>query len=275
MHNFSFLHFINGISCNHIMDFTFDKAIIDAAASFASGQVYVALSRCRTLEGMVLATPLRQHSVITDLRVEDYIEIQERAAAESLSRLEEIKKEYYCQLISDMFDFSNLAYLQKRMLAVCGEFPSGSVVGLAQKHNDILNALSDRVVAVGQKWRRIISSKQYEELVTDEFQERVRNGCKYFLKELEDAYGDFLDKMKDLKAGMELSGTVRNVIDFGVFVDIGVHQDGLVHISQVANRRLRHPSDAVKVGDVVEVMVLEVDEKRKRISLSMKQAVEK
>ena len=79
-------------------------------------------------------------------------------------------------------------------------------------------------------------------------------------------------EMKDLKPGMILSGTVRNVIDFGVFVDIGVHQDGLVHISQVTNRRLRHPSEAVKVGDVVKVMVLEVDEKRKRISLSMKQA---
>ena len=81
-------------------------------------------------------------------------------------------------------------------------------------------------------------------------------------------------EMKDLKPGMILSGTVRNVIDFGVFVDIGVHQDGLVHISQVTNRRLRHPSEAVKVGDIVKVMVLEVDEKRKRISLSMKQAVE-
>ena len=80
-------------------------------------------------------------------------------------------------------------------------------------------------------------------------------------------------EMKDLKPGMILSGTVRNVIDFGVFVDIGVHQDGLVHISQVANRRLRHPSEAVKVGDVVKVMVLEVDEKRHRISLSMKQAL--
>ena len=78
-------------------------------------------------------------------------------------------------------------------------------------------------------------------------------------------------EMKDLKPGMELTGTVRNVIDFGVFVDIGVHQDGLVHISQVANRRLRHPSEAVKVGDVVKVVVLEVDEKRHRISLSMKQ----
>ena len=79
-------------------------------------------------------------------------------------------------------------------------------------------------------------------------------------------------EMKDLKPGMELTGTVRNVIDFGVFVDIGVHQDGLVHISEVANRRLRHPSEAVKVGDVVKVVVLGVDEKRHRISLSMKQA---
>ncbi|MBQ6839475.1 MAG: RNA-binding transcriptional accessory protein [Oscillospiraceae bacterium] len=77
-------------------------------------------------------------------------------------------------------------------------------------------------------------------------------------------------EMKDLKPGMVLSGTVRNVIDFGVFVDIGVHQDGLVHISQVCNRKLRHPSEVVKVGDVVKVSVLDVDEKRKRISLTMK-----
>ena len=77
-------------------------------------------------------------------------------------------------------------------------------------------------------------------------------------------------EMKDLKNGMVLTGTVRNVIDFGVFVDIGVHQDGLVHISQVAKRRLNHPSEAVKVGDIVKVMVLDVDEKRHRISLTMK-----
>ena len=82
---------------------------------------------------------------------------------------------------------------------------------------------------------------------------------------------DVLD-MKDLKPGMVLKGTVRNVIDFGVFVDIGVHQDGLVHISQVCDKFIRHPSEAVSVGDVVKVVVLEVDEKKKRISLSMKQA---
>ena len=78
-------------------------------------------------------------------------------------------------------------------------------------------------------------------------------------------------EMKDLVPGMELTGTVRNVIDFGVFVDIGVHQDGLVHISEVCNRRLKHPSEMLKVGDVVKVVVLSVDEKRHRISLSMKQ----
>ena len=78
-------------------------------------------------------------------------------------------------------------------------------------------------------------------------------------------------EMKDLVPGMELTGTVRNVIDFGVFVDIGVHQDGLVHISEVCSRRIRHPSEVLKVGDVVKVVVLSVDEKRRRISLSMKQ----
>lgn len=77
-------------------------------------------------------------------------------------------------------------------------------------------------------------------------------------------------EMKDLKPGMVLSGTVRNVIDFGVFVDIGVHQDGLVHISQICNRKLRHPSEMLQVGDIVRVGVLEVDEKRKRISLTMR-----
>lgn len=79
---------------------------------------------------------------------------------------------------------------------------------------------------------------------------------------------DVLD-MDDLKPGMKLRGTVRNVIDFGAFVDIGVHQDGLVHISKLSRRFVRHPSEVVKVGDVVEVWVLDVDKKKKRISLSM------
>ena len=77
-------------------------------------------------------------------------------------------------------------------------------------------------------------------------------------------------EMKDLTPGMILKGTVRNVIDFGAFVDIGVHQDGLVHISQMTDRYIKHPLEAVSVGDIVEVKVLGVDMAKKRISLTMK-----
>ena len=80
---------------------------------------------------------------------------------------------------------------------------------------------------------------------------------------------DVMD-LSDLKPDMILTGTVRNVLDFGAFVDIGVHEDGLVHISQLSDHFIKHPSQAVKVGDIVKVRVLEVDVKRKRIGLSMK-----
>lgn len=80
---------------------------------------------------------------------------------------------------------------------------------------------------------------------------------------------DVMD-MKDLKPGMELTGTVRNVIDFGAFVDIGVHQDGLVHISQISDKYIKHPGEVLSVGDVVTVWVLNVDEEKKRIGLTMK-----
>ncbi len=80
---------------------------------------------------------------------------------------------------------------------------------------------------------------------------------------------DVLD-MKDLTPGMVLKGTVRNIIDFGAFVDIGVHQDGLVHISQMCDRYIKHPLEVVKIGDIVEVKVISVDPVKKRIALTMK-----
>lgn len=80
---------------------------------------------------------------------------------------------------------------------------------------------------------------------------------------------DVLD-MKDLTPGMVLKGTVRNIIDFGAFVDIGVHQDGLVHISQMCERYIKHPLEVVKIGDIVEVKVISVDTVKKRIALTMK-----
>ena len=76
--------------------------------------------------------------------------------------------------------------------------------------------------------------------------------------------------IEDLKVGMELTGTVRNVVDFGAFIDIGVHQDGLAHISELTDRYIKHPSEVLKVGQVVQVWVKEVDIKKNRIGLTMK-----
>jgi uncharacterized protein len=76
--------------------------------------------------------------------------------------------------------------------------------------------------------------------------------------------------IEDLKVGMEVTGTVRNVVDFGAFIDIGVHQDGLVHISEITDRYIRHPSEVLKVGQVVQARVKEVDVKKNRIGLTMK-----
>ena len=75
--------------------------------------------------------------------------------------------------------------------------------------------------------------------------------------------------MEDLRPGMELTGTVRNVIDFGAFIDIGVHQDGLVHISKITKKYIKHPTEVLSVGDIVKVWVLEVNSEKKRISLTM------
>ena len=201
---------------------TFDKAIIAAASSFASGQVYVALSRCRTLEGMVLATPLRQDSVITDLRVEDYIEGQDAAAARSLSRLDSIKEEYYKELLGELFDFKELASQQKRMLGVSMDFPSGTVVGLAQKHNDILNVLNEKVVPVGAKWQLLIAQKPFDDISSPDFSARIRKGCEYFLQILEDTYADFLDNTKEIKAEnkelLKRYGNVWSELDFELSV---------------------------------------------------------
>ncbi len=191
---------------------TFDRAIIDAAFAFASGQVYVALSRCRTLEGLVLASPIRQDAIITDRRVDDYIEGQEEATLQSVSRLEDIKQEYYKELLGELFDFKELAGLQKRMLGISTEFPSGTVVGLAQRHNDILNALNSKVVPVGIKWQLLILQKPYTEISSAEFSGRIRKGCEYFLSGLNNIYGEFLDKTKDIKSeNKELVKRYNNV----------------------------------------------------------------
>jgi hypothetical protein len=192
---------------------------------------------------MVLATPLRQHAVITDLQVEDYIQIQDKAAAESMARLDDIKKDYFRELLGDMFDFRGLAYHQKRMLGICKEFPSGSVVGLSQKHNDILNALNEKVVPVGLKWQRLISGKPYEEICSEEFATRVQKGCEYFLAELETAYGDFLDKMKNLK----LTEKVKSI----KFKDILKKLNFKEIVKKIKTINIKETIRKIKTGEIV------------------------
>jgi hypothetical protein len=166
---------------------------------------------------MVLATPLRQDAVMTDMNVNDYIEGQEAAAMQSVARLESIKEEYYRELLCELFDFRQLAYLQKRMLGISSEFPSGTVVGLAHKHNEILNSLDEKVVPVGTKWRMLIMQKSFDEISSEAFLARVRSGSSYFLDGLERIYGDFLQKTQDIKAEnkdlVKRYGNVWNELD--------------------------------------------------------------
>ena len=150
----------------------------------------------------------------------------------------------------------------KQLLELCGyteaDIGTEAIAGLPEKAKTLgLNSLADKL-EVGKP------------TLLDMMDELLRPG-----RDIRDTLPppllrtDVLE-MSDLKPGMELSGTVRNVIDFGAFVDIGVHQDGLVHVSQISNRFIKHPSEALAVGDIVTVWVLGVDEQKKRISLTMK-----
>lgn len=150
----------------------------------------------------------------------------------------------------------------KQLLELCGyslgDIKSGKIGGLKAKVENVgENALAEKIGVGVPTLRDIIT-----ELLRPGRDPRDELVQPILRK-------DVLD-MKDLKEGMELDGTVRNVIDFGAFVDIGVHQDGLVHVSQICDRYIRHPSEMLKVGDIVKVRVLSVNLDKKRISLTMR-----
>jgi len=170
--------------------------------------------------------------------------------------------------------------------------PSGkNVLDNTSVHPESYKAAKELLTAFGLKLDDVGALPPLEGLIAERGEESIATSCNIGVPTLWDIVTalqkpgldprdelpppqlrtDVMD-MNDLKPGMKLTGTVRNVIDFGAFVDIGVHQDGLVHVSELANRFIRHPSEEVKVGDIVDVVVLEVDVSRKRIALSIKQA---
>ena len=172
---------------------TFDRAIIDANQSFAPGQVYVALSRCRTLEGLVLATPLESRAIINDERVDSYIARQESEAARSISQLPLLKQEYERYLLLQLFDFRQLLYQQETMVRIFAEFFYHSQASLKQLHDKTLQDVRQRVIDVAVKWQQKIQLMAIEELRDAAFLERVKRSAEYFAKELKDIFAKPLE----------------------------------------------------------------------------------
>ena len=159
---------------------TFDHAIIDANQSFAPGQVYVALSRCRTLEGLVLASPLQERAIINDERVDSYIAQQDTEAHRSIEQLPALKQEYERYLLLQLFDFHSLLAQQEGMVRLFAEFFYHSHASLKQLHDQVLMDLRVKVSDVADKWRAVIQSMSIDQLHEADFLQRVQRSAQYF-----------------------------------------------------------------------------------------------
>ena len=171
---------------------TFDHAIIDANLSFAPGQVYVALSRCRTLDGMVLSAPVEARAIISDQRVEDYIGHQEEEAQKSIRQLPLLKEEYYRLLLLELFDFHDIFYKEEHLLRLMTEFFYHSYTDITELHKRVLAGLSTEAMAVSDKWLQKIRQTPAEELHQEAFLERVKRSAAYFEESIRKAYGNAL-----------------------------------------------------------------------------------
>ena len=178
---------------------TFDRAIIDANQSFAPGQVYVALSRCRTLEGLVLASPLQARAIINDERVDSYIALQESEAQRSIAQLPVLKQEYERYLLLQLFDFRPLLYQQETMVRIFAEYFYSSHASLKQLQDQALLDLQQKVIAIAAKWQQKIQAMTIEQLRDADFLERVKRSAEYFA----DTLKDVLAKPLELTAKVE------------------------------------------------------------------------
>ena len=178
---------------------TFDRAIIDANQSFAPGQVYVALSRCRTLEGLVLASPLEPRAVINDERVDSYISQQENETERSIQQLPTLKQEYERYLLMQLFDFRAILLLEESMVRIFAEFFYHSHASLKQLHDQTLFDLRQHVLEVAVKWQQKIQIMPIASLRDTDFLDRVKRSAEYFADQLR----DILTKPIELSAKVE------------------------------------------------------------------------
>ena len=178
---------------------TFEHAIIDAAQSFAPGQVYVALSRCKSLEGLVLASAISPANIINDQRVTDYISHQQQATEQSVEALPDLKEEYYRYQLLDMFNFAGLWDAEQLVYRTIVEF-FRSYPTLTAAHKTALDALKTRVMDVAYKWAAVIRSLEPKALHKDVFLERVQHSEDYFLRELKAIIPTLLEQTKTVKS---------------------------------------------------------------------------
>ena len=179
---------------------TFERAIIDANLSFAPGQVYVALSRCKTLEGMVLSQPIEARAIIADKRVEDYIGHQEEAAQKSISQLPQLKEEYYRFLMLELFDFHDIFYKEEHLLRLMTEFFYHAFTDTTELHKRVLSNFSSQTMSVSEKWLQKIRQSPMEQLYTEEFQERVKRSAEWFESSIQEVFAQSIDLAAQIKS---------------------------------------------------------------------------
>ena len=179
---------------------TFERAIIDASLSFAPGQVYVALSRCKTLEGMVLASPISPQAIINDERVDTYIEHQEEAARQSIEQLPTLKDEYYRHLLMELFDFRDILYREEYLGRLLIEFFYRSHTDITELHKRALEDLRQQVITVADKWLTKIRQMTITMLHEDEFLQRVKRSAAYFEQTLDKILTKPLSLVDDVKS---------------------------------------------------------------------------
>jgi hypothetical protein len=179
---------------------TFERAIIDASLSFAPGQVYVALSRCKTLEGMVLASKIPPHAIINDERVDNYISHQEEAAQRSIEQLPTLKEEYYRYLLMELFDFKDILYREEYLSRLITEFFYHSFTDIAELHKRALEDYKQQVVNVADKWLAKIQQMTIDGLHEADFLERVMRSAAYFEQTLDTVLAKPLALVPDVKS---------------------------------------------------------------------------
>lgn len=183
---------------------TFEHAIIDAQSSFAAGQVYVALSRCKTLEGLILASPISSSAIINDSQVTNYISHQTEEAAKSIAALPTLKAEYYRQLLLELFSFTDLKVCEDALYRVLTEYfyKYPKIITL---HKMAIIDLDERIMSISSKWKGIICNMTTDQLHEDDFLQRMKKGALYFHSQLTEIFSHLLDMTKGVQSNNKIA----------------------------------------------------------------------